>query len=180
MKIIIVLGIILLIVIVITLLFISSKSKFTLLNIKIKEANSNINLFLQKKRVGLNSIIKTIKKKKKDEGKFDDFIQSVDNEADSFKLHALLNKYYSQVSKLLFDNEKLAKDKDIIKYLNELKNNDEDLIGSIKFYNDTIVDYNGLLKHFPHKVISRFLGYDELEFYKNEKEELFEILKDRS
>ncbi len=177
MKYIIILSIVILIILIIVLLFINSKSKFILLNIKIKEGESNINLALQKKRVSLNHIIKEIKKKKRDEGKFDDFIKSVDNENDSFKLHSLLNKYYSQVSKILFDYDKLAKDEKILKVLNEIKDNEEELIGSIKFYNDTIVDYNGLLKHFPHKYVARILGYEEYEFYKNEKEELFEILK---
>ncbi|MBR4618151.1 MAG: LemA family protein [Bacilli bacterium] len=169
--------IVIIIITVLVLMFISSKNKFTFLNIKINEADSNINLFLQKKAVGLDNIIKEIQQKKKDDGRFDDYIAEVDKQKDNYQLHSLLSKYYAKVTKILFDNESLAKDSEIIKYLTDLKANEEDLIGSIKFYNDTVVDYNGLINVFPHKLFAKILGNSEIEFYNNEKEELFDILK---
>ena len=55
--------------------------------------------------------------------------------------------------------------------------NEEELIGSIKFYNDSVVDYNGLIKTFPHKIYAKMKSLDNKDFYNNEKEELFDILK---
>ena len=169
--------IIIILITIILLMFLSSKSRFQIFNIKMKEADSSIKLFLQKKAVDLDKIIKEITNKGSDEGKFKNFTKDVDSEKDSYKLHSLLSKYYAFAIKILFDNDYLAKDKKIIEYLNELKVNEENLIGSIKFYNDTVVDYNGLLNSFPHSLFSKVLGYEEKEFYDNEKEELFDILK---
>ena len=177
MKYLIIALIILILVTILILMFILSKNKFLILNIKLNEADSSIKLFLQKKAVGLDNIIREITAKGIDEEKFKDFVKSVDSEKNGYHLHSLLNKYYVKVSKILFDNDELSKDEKILSYLTDLKSNEEDLIGSIKFYNDTVVDYNGLLNVFPHKFFAKILGYNEQQFYNNEKEELFEILK---
>ena len=177
MKLLIVLGIIIVLITILTLIIINSKNRFLFLNIKIKEANSNIELFLQKKKITLGNIIKIIIDEKSDEDKFKDYESLVKNENDTFKLHSILNKYYSILAKLLLDNEDLSKNQDIINHLINLKSNEEDLIGSIKFYNDTVVDYNGLIKTFPHKMYAKIKSLDTKDFYNNEKEELFDILK---
>ena len=156
---------------------IGSKSKFEFLKIKLKEAESNISLALQTKKNILERMIKVIKDQKKYKDDFEDFHESFLIVKDTFALHDTASKYYMKISKIIFDDECLAKKEKIIELLNELKNNEENLIGSIKFYNDTVVDFNGLLKSFPHKVIGKILGYKENQFYSNEKEELFEILK---
>ena len=177
MKILIIVGVLIILITIAVLMFINSKSKFNFLNIKIKESNNDINLYLQKKKTTLNNIIKIIIDLKKDDNKFDDFDDLVKKEKDSFKLHSILNKYYSILSKLLLDDEELSKNEDIINHLINLKSNEEDLIGSIKFYNDTIVDYNGLVNSFPHKIYGKINSLDNKDFYNNEKEELFDILK---
>lgn len=176
-KYLIILSAVVVLAVIIVIVILNCKYKFKFLNIKIDEATSNINLFLQKKKGYLDGIVKELVNKKKDEGIFDEFLETINREKDSFKLHSKLSKTYSEVSKILFDNDKLAKDEGIVKYLGDLKDNDEDLIGCIKFYNDTIVDYNGLIKTFPYSIIAKISKYEAKEFYNNEKEELFEILK---
>ena len=177
MKYLIILAVAIILVVIFIVVLSNCKYRFKILNIKIDEANSNINLFLQKKKGLLDNIVKELIEKGKDEGRFGDFIDNINSEKDLFRLHSKLSKTYSNVSKILFDNDKLAKDENIVKYLTELKANDEALIGSIKFYNDTIVDFNGLIKMFPYKIIASMSHYTEKTFYNNEKEELFEILK---
>lgn len=173
----IIIGIILIIVVSIVLIIINSKGKFNLLNIKIKEANNSIELFLQTKKNILGRLIKAIKKDDKYKDEFLNFRESFENIDSNFSLHNLLSKYYMRISKIIFDDDTLTEKSKIVKLLTELKDNEEDLIGSIKFYNDTVVDYNGLLKTFPHSFLSKLFGYEQKEFYTNEKEELFEILK---
>lgn len=177
MKLLILIGVVVILVVIICLLVINSKNKFDFLSIKLEEANSNISLYLLKKQTTLNNIIKILQDLGEGEEEFSDFKEMVQNEKDSFRLHSILSRYYSKLTKLLFDNEALSKNEDIINHLIRLKNNEEDLIGSIKFYNDTIVDYNGLINTFPHKVYARMHGLDNKSFYNNEKEELFDILK---
>ncbi len=177
MKVLIIVSILIVLITIIVLLIKNSKSKFKFLNIKIKEADSNINLYLQKKKTTLDNIIKIIIDLKKDDNLFDDFTSDTKKEKNSFTLHPVLNKYYSKLSKLLLDDDQLAKNNDIFDHLISLKSNEEELIGSIKFYNDTVVDYNGLLKTFPHKIYARIKSLQDKDFYNNEKEELFDILK---
>ena len=58
----------------------------------------------------------------------------------------------------------------------DLNNNEENIIGSIKFYNDTVVLFNHLVVSFPSNIICLFKRYKKKEFYSNEKREMFEIL----
>lgn len=177
MKLLIIVGIVLILITILFLMLLASKNKFNDLDIKIEEATSNIDLYLLKKETTLSNIIKIVIEQGEDENKFDDFNESIEKDNTSFELHSILNKYYSSLSKLLLDKDDLSKNDDIIKHLISLKNNEEDLIGSIKFYNDTVVDYNGLTKTFPHKLYAKIKSLDNKEFYNNEKEELFDILK---
>ena len=177
MKVLIIIGIIIILVTVLILMFINSKNKFNFLDIKIEEADSNISLYLLKKETSLDNLIKIIIKQGQGEEEFNDFDELVNEDNNCFELHSILSKYYSKLAKLLLDNEELAKNEDVIKQLINLKNNEEDLIGSIKFYNDSVVDYNGLIKTFPHKIYSRIHKLTDKNFYNNEKEELFDILK---
>jgi len=173
----IIIGIILIIITTIILMILNSKNKFNLLNIKIKESESNIDLFLQKKKNILQRIIKIILEDEKYKDYFTEFEEDISKKNNNFQFHSLLNKYYMQVSKIIFDDDKVATLDKVVELLSELKDNEEDLIGSIKFYNDTVVDYNGLIKTFPHNLFSIIVGYKEKEFYSNEKEEMFQILK---
>lgn len=177
MKILILVGVLIVLGTIYVLIQLNSKNKFSFLNIKIKEADSNITLYLQKKKTTLNNIIKIIIDEGQDEEKFDDFDNLVKKPKDSFELHSTLNKYYSILNKLLLENEALSKNEDIFNHLLNLKDNEEDLIGSIKYYNDTIVDYNGLINAFPYKMYGHIHHLNNKDFYNNEKEELFDILK---
>ena len=177
MKLLIIVSVVIILITVLVLMFIFSKNKFNYLDIKIDEALSNISLYLLKKETTLNNIIKIIIDEGADENEFDDFNELIEKDNTSFELHSILNKYYSILSKLLLDKETLLKNDDIIKHLKNLENNEEDLIGSIKFYNDTVVDYNGLINTFPHKFYAKIKSLDNKDFYNNEKEELFDILK---
>ena len=105
MKILIIVGILVILVTVFVLIQLNTKSKFKYLNIKVKEADSNISLFLQKKKATLNNIIQIIIDEKQDEDKFEDFASLVKKPKDSFVLHSTLNKYYSILNKLLLENE---------------------------------------------------------------------------
>ena len=77
------------------------------------------------------------------------------------------------------DNEKLLKSDSLIKIIDELNSNEEDIIGTIKFYNDTVVDYNKLISSFPYNVVALFCRYKKKDFYNNEKREIYEILNER-
>lgn len=177
MKYLIIIGVILILVSTLFIIIKNTKSKLLFLDIKLKEGENNISLFLQKKKDIMDKIVKIVIQNEKYKDSFDEFNGDVNNQSDNFKLHSVLNDYYNKLSKIIFEDDTIVQDEKLVNLLNELKDNEEDLIGAIKFFNDTVVDYNKLIVVFPHKIIAKVLGYTEEQFYKNEKEEMFQILK---
>lgn len=177
MKYLIIIGVILILVSTLFIIIKNTKSKFLFLDIKLKEGENNISLFLQKKKDIMDRIVKVVIQNEKYKDSFDEFNGDVNNQSDNFKLHSVLNDYYNKLSKIIFEDDTIVQDEKLVNLLNELKDNEENLIGAIKFFNDTVVDYNKLIVVFPHKIIAKVLGYTEEQFYKNEKEEMFQILK---
>ena len=78
--------------------------------------------------------------------------------------------------KIIDDNEKLLKSDNITSILEELNTNEENIGGAIKFYNDTVVEFNQLILSFPSNIIALIKRYKKKEFYRNEKREIFEVL----
>ena len=86
---------------------------------------------------------------------------------------------YNKFFKTLDENEKLLKSENLLSILEDLNDNEEDIVGAIKFYNDTVVEFNKLLVSFPSNIIGFFKRYKRKDFYNDEKREIFEILNDR-
>ena len=93
-----------------------------------------------------------------------------------FDKHDLLKKLYNELFKIIDDHEKLLKSDTITSVLEELNTNEENIVGAIKFYNDTVVEFNQLCLSFPSSVISFIKRYKKKDFYRNEKREIYEVL----
>ena len=172
------LQIILVVVVVVSLfaiVYIISNNRFQLAVIKIEKAEEDIDMYLEEKKKLLDRTRPIIKK----ELKLKEFMEDLDNsfeEYNSFEIHNILKNSYNELFKILDENEKLLKSKNLVSILENLKNNEENIVGAIKFYNDTVVEYNQLVVSFPSMVIALFRRYKKKEFYNNEKREMFEIL----
>ena len=159
------LQIILIIIIVVSLismLLVIFNNKFQLTIIKIDKAEEDIDMYLEKKRKLLDRSKPIIKKALKRE----DFMLDLD----------LLKNIYNELFKIIDENEKLLKSESLVKILEELNDNEENIVGAIKFYNDTVVEFNQLVVTFPSLLIAFFKRYKKKDFYNNEKREIFEIL----
>lgn len=152
-------------------------NKFQYVIVKIEVAENNINEFLKKKSDIDKRLISLIKKKLKKKELLTE-IENIDTCENSFELNKLLSDINEKLFKILDENEKLLKSDKIVELIDNLNDNDEDLVASIKFYNDTVVDFNRLILSFPSNFIRLFFGYKKKEFYKNEKREVYEILKE--
>ena len=175
------LGIILGIIVVISFLsflFVIFYNKFQLAVIKIEKGEEDIDLYLQKKHELLERTRPVIKKALKTK-EFMNILDESNEELDNFENHMLLKKCYNELFKTLDENEKLLKSDTLVKILEELNENEENIVGAIKFYNDTVVEYNKLVVAFPSKIIALIKGYKKKDFYNNEKREIFEILNNK-
>ena len=150
-------------------------NKFQLAIIKIDKAEEDIDLYLDKKKDLLNRTRPIIKK----ELKLEDFLEELNEDLDDinhFEKHNTLKIMYNELFKSLDEHEKLLKSESLISILEELNTNEENIIGAIKFYNDTVVEFNRLIVSFPSRIVAFFKRYHKKEFYNNEKREIFEIL----
>lgn len=153
-------------------------NKFQFSLVKIEEAEANIEIYLVKKLELIKRCIPIIK----DELKMKDFL----NEAEEINIELLdhfeLNNHLNDISKKMFktidDNDKLYKSEALVNVINEYNENEIELIATIKFYNDAVVDYNHLIVMFPSNIIRLLFGYKRKDFYSHEKREIFEILKE--
>ena len=159
-------------------IFIIINNKFQLAIIKIDKAEEDIDLYLQKKCELLGRTKPIIKK----ELKLKEFMEDLNEELDeknNFEKHNILKIMYNELFKSLDENEKLLKSEALISILEELNTNEENIVGAIKFYNDTVVEFNQLIVAFPSKIVAFLKRYHKKEFYNNEKREIFEILNDK-
>jgi LemA protein len=176
-----VVGIIALIIVFI-MIEISYYNKFQLFHIKISEAFNNIDILFEKKLNLLErcvNIIRDSNKKYKDENLLDNLVKLKNKKINRFDLnHELtlaLREYYS-----LLDLDKKLSEIEALKNINEdLVDIDNDLNAAKKYYNDNVVLHNNLVKCFPSNLVAKICHYKREEFFKEEKIETLEILKEK-
>lgn len=159
-------------------IYVIYNNKFQFAIIKIDKAEEDIEIYLQKKLELLNRTRPIIKK----ELKLDDYMTELDisfDDINNMETHNILKNVYNGLFKTLDEHEKLLKSDTLVSILESLNNNEEDIVGAIKFYNDTVVEYNQLIVSFPSKIIAIIRRYKKKDFYNNEKREIFEILNDK-
>lgn len=162
----------------ILLIFVIYYNKFQFAIIKINEAENNADIYLNNKYDFLKRCSPIIRKELKKKKLLEQIEQVTVDELNHFEFNEVLDKAYIELFKVIDEHEKLLKSENLMQILNELNDNEEDLVASIKFYNDTVVEFNKLIVSFPSNIIRLFFRYKKKEFYSQEKHEIFEILKD--
>ena len=157
-------------------------NKFQILKIKISEAYNSMDILFEKK-VNLleraTNIIKENNDKYKEDVLLDNLTKIKSKNIDRFELNHELTLAFRDYKGLLDLDQKLA-NLDSLKGINEeLDSIDTDLEASKKYYNDNVVLYNNLVKCFPSNILALIKGYKKEEFFKEEKIETLEILKEK-
>ena len=170
MMIYLIIGLVLLIVLLLVINFLYYKNKFNFYFLKVEEADNNIELILEKKIEILLKIAKIIDKdmekeleelKKKEISKHQCYIE----------LSSLGNKLLKEA-----DAEEYESNKKLNNLIGRFDDNECDLKGSLKYYNDNAVEINNYIHKFPSNIVSLFSHFKELDIYKIEKRESFAIL----
>lgn len=168
---------ILIILLIVIINFYNNKFKYTI--IKIEEAENNIGILLDKKRELLDRTRPIIKK----EIKVEEFLEELEGLEEKvlnhFQINSILKDSYFDLCKLLDDNEKLYKSEALVSIIEDLSDNEDMIIGSINYYNDSVVEFNKLVVSFPSKIVALLFRYKKKEFHNNEKREIYEILKEK-
>lgn len=165
-----ILGLILLVILLLVINFLYYKNKFNFYFLKVEEADNNIELILEKKIEILLKIAKIIDKdmekeleefKKKEISKHQCYVE----------LSSLGNKLLKEA-----DAEEYESNKKLNNLIGRFDDNECDLKGSLKYYNDNAVEINNYIHKFPSNIVSLFSHFKELDIYKIEKRESFAIL----
>lgn len=165
-----IIGLVLLVILLLVINFLYYKNKFNFYFLKIEEANNNIELILEKKIEILLKIAKIIDKdmekeleefKKKEISKHQCYVE----------LSSLGNKLLKEA-----DAEEYESNKKISNLIERFDDNECDLKGVLKYYNDNAVEINNYIHKFPSNIVSLFSHFKELDIYKIEKRESFAIL----
>lgn len=160
---------------------ISFYNKFQLLKIKISESLNNMDILFEKKFSLLErcaNIIKENNKKYKEELILDNLAKIKNQKIDRFDLNRELMIALRDYHGLLDLDKKLASI-DALKNINEdLIDIDNDLNAAKKYYNDNVVLHNNLIQSFPSSIVAKIFGYKKEDFFKEEKIETLEILKE--
>ena len=138
-----ILGLILLVILLLVINFLYYKNKFNFYFLKVEEADNNIELILEKKIEILLKIAKIIDKdmekeleefKKKEISKHQCYIE----------LSSLGNKLLKEA-----DAEEYESNKKLNNLIGRFDDNECDLKGSLKYYNDNAVEINNYIHKFP-------------------------------
>lgn len=168
-------GVVLLAVISIVVIYFYNQFQFSI--IKIEEAENNIDLLLEKKLELLNRIAPLIQERTKEETCFVELPKLKIKKLDHFDLRDALKKLDRELTERLDTNQEIEKDQKMKSILEEMLENNIDLDAAIKYYNDNVVIFNKLIRCFPSNLLRLIWHYKTKDFYSDEKEEMFEILK---
>ena len=148
-----ILGLVLLVILLLVINFLYYKNKFNFYFLKVEEADNNIELILEKKIEILLKIAKIIDKdmekeleefKKKEISKHQCYIE----------LSSLGNKLLKEA-----DAEEYESNKKLNNLIGRFDDNECDLKGSLKYYNDNAVEINNYIHKFPSNIVSLFSSF---------------------
>ena len=169
-------SIVIVVLAIILSIYVIHYNKFQVAIIKISEAEENISILLDKKLdtiIRINKFIEEKNEEKKITG-----VEKLDKKGlNSFDLKKELDKYNKKIIEITDYNKEIIFDDDEVAILDDLNDLNIDLLGAEKYYNDNVVIYNKLIKCFPSNWVAKICKYKIKDFYSNEKEEIFEILK---
>ena len=160
--------IIILIIILFTLsyLFLTTYNKYQDYIIKINEVESKIDDSLREKFdniINLNNLIKDKIKTKKEI--VDDLSNLKNEDISSFDIDRKLTEALNKVKFIKEKYTELDGDQDLIKILYEIDDEDESLRAYKKYYNETITEYNKLIRKIPYNIVGKIFKYNEKTFF---------------
>lgn len=153
-------------------------NRFQLAIIKIEQAEEEIDIYLEKKRELLDRTRPIVSK----ELKLEAFLPELEQDFKmicNFDENDILKKCYNDLFKTIDDNDKLLKSESLTNILTNLNENEENIVGAIRFYNDTVVSYNKLVVSVPSNIVGFFKRYKKKNFYHNEKREIFDVFSEK-
>jgi len=158
--------IVLIILFTIGFIYINTYNKFQDYIIKINEVEGKIDDNLREKFdiiIKFNNIIKEKIKTKKE--LVDDISSLKEENISSFSMDRKLTDAMNKVNFVKENYTTLNGDEEVSKLLYNIDDLDESLRACKKYYNETITNYNILIRKFPYNMVAKILKYEEKTFF---------------
>ena len=163
-------GILFFLIFLLVITFLHFKKKYKFYLSKVSEANNNIEIIIEKKVEILLKIAQIIDKDKVKE--LEEFKgKNLTGHQCYIELNSIGNKLLKDT-----DDEEYESNMKLENLINRFDDNECDLKGVLKYYNDNAVEINNYRHKFPSNIVALFLHFKELDIYKIEKRESFAIL----
>ena len=147
-------------------IYVNTYNKFQDYIIKINEVEGKIDDYLREKFdiiLKLNNNIKEKIKTKKE--LVDDLSNLKEEEISSFDMDRKLVEAMNKVNFVKENYTTLDNDAEVSKLLYDIDDIDESLRACKKFYNETITEYNKLIRKIPYNIVGKILKYEEKTFF---------------
>ncbi len=158
--------IILIIICLILIWYVNTYNKYQSLIIKINEAEANIDTTLRKRFDLLNKSINIIKGNTKIEGEVLELIVKLrSRKLSNFDLDRQLYEAINEFNYYKENYPELEKVDSLVKIESALDDSEHEINALRKYYNDTITEYNKLVRKFPSNIVAIILKYKEKTYF---------------
>ena len=155
-----------LIILIIICLILIWYNKYQSLIIKINEAEANIDTTLRKRFDLLNKSINIIKGNTKIEGEVLELIVKLrSRKLSNFDLDRQLYEAINEFNYYKENYPELEKEDSLVKIESALDDSEHEINALRKYYNDTITEYNKLVRKFPSNIVAIILKYKEKTYF---------------
>lgn len=155
---------ILIILCIILIWYIATYNKFNEYNIRINEAEANIDATLRKRFDLLNKSIGIIKANTDKSSVLEEIANLRSTKLTNFELDRKIYDAISEITSLKEEFKDLKKCEEFMKIELSLNETEAEIVAARKYYNDTITDYNKMVKAFPSNIVSK-LGKFKYKLY---------------
>lgn len=147
-------------------IFLTTYNKYQDYIIKINEVESKIDNSLREKFDNIIKLNNSIKDKIKTQKQIVDDLSNLKEESiSSFDMDRKLTEALSKVKFIKEKYTELDGDEDLMKILYDIDDEDESLRAYKKYYNETITEYNKLIRKIPYNIIGKIFKYKEKTFF---------------
>ena len=170
--------IILVVVAVLVFYIISLNNTLVKMKLTVNEAVADIETFLKQRYDMIPNLVETVKGYAKHEKAIFENVSELRSKAmsagsieDKIKLEGELQKGISKIFAIAESYPALKANENFLNLQANLKDMEDEIQKSRRFYNGTVRDFNTKIQVFPNNVIVGILGFKEFPFFEAEEEE---------
>lgn len=156
---------IVIIVCAILIWYITTYNRFQSFIVRINEVDANIDSILRKRFDLLNKSISIIKANTEEEKVLNDLTELRSQKLTNFELDRKIYNAINEFNSFKEEHKDLKKCEGFMKIELSLNETEAEIEALRKYYNDTITDYNKMIKSFPSNIVGLFCKFKPKNYF---------------